>query len=340
MLTLEPPDAGWARGPEPRHLEVIVVGAGRMGREHAEAILSLGDEVVAFLDWDLSRAESAAAQLGGKAAAVGPDLAATIEQFARAETSVVLIASPSALHVDHAQAALSLGLPVLLEKPPWVPGQDPAQLLGLKSHGAVLAVGMSTRFNPGVQAMRSAVRSGSMGTILLASDRVAFTVPPGTLAEWYFDVNQSGGGVLVTNGVHSLDRLGWILDQALHLDKAQLSSEMLKGCENIAVLELSAGQTQVSVTELWAPGPVPPSELFVLGTTGCCWTDAAGNWRVACLEEDASGTRPPGYSELVEQWRAFRGRVVEGDESEVENVLAEIEELVAPMALIEQALRR
>ena len=114
---------------------------------------------------------------------------------------------------------------MLLEKPPWVPGQDPGALLSLESNGAVLAVGMSTRFNPGVQAVRTAVRSGSLGTILLASDRVAFTVPPGTLAEWYFDADQSGGGVLVTNGVHSLDRAGVDpLGQPLKLNKVQLSS--------------------------------------------------------------------------------------------------------------------
>ena len=309
-----------------------------MGREHAEAILSLGDAVVAFLDPDISRAKSAAEELGGEAVAVGPDIAAALERFASVDGAAVLVASPSALHVPHAQAALSLGFPVLLEKPPWVPGQDPRPLLSLKSNGAALAVGMSTRFNPGIQAVRTAVQSGSMGTIMLVSDRVAFTVPPGTLAEWYFDAGQSGGGVLVTNGVHSLDRLAWILGQPLELKTVQLSSEMLGSCENIAVLELSAGQTGVSVVELWGPGPVPQSELVVVGTRGWCWTDAAGNWQLACLDGDDSGTRPPGYSELVEQWRAFRSLTTNGGE-DGGSVLAGIEELVAPMQLIEQALR-
>ena len=331
-------EAGSSRGGDSGRLAVVVVGAGRMGREHAEAILSLGDAVVAFLDTDISRAKLAAQELGGEAVAVRADIAAALERFARVDGAAVLVASPSALHLPHAQAALSLGFPVLLEKPPWVPGQDPGALLSLESNGAVLAVGMSTRFNPGVQAVRTAVRSGSLGTILLASDRVAFTVPPGTLAEWYFDADQSGGGVLVTNGVHSLDRLAWILGQPLELNKVQLSSEMLGGCENIAVLELSAGQTGVSVLELWGPGPAPQSELFVLGTRGCCWTDAAGNWQLACLDGDDSGTRPPGYSELVEQWRAFRSLATNGAE-DGDGMLAGIEELVAPMQLIEQALR-
>ena len=79
-----------------------------MGREHAEAILSLGDAVVAFLDTDISRAKSAAEELGGEAVAVGADIAAALERFASVGGAAVLVASPSALHVPHARAALSL----------------------------------------------------------------------------------------------------------------------------------------------------------------------------------------------------------------------------------------
>ncbi len=155
-------------------LEVIVIGAGRMGREHAHAISAAGDEVIAFLDPDLTRAESAAAEIGGEALAAEADLTGPLERLTRRGASAALIASPSVLHLAHAQAAISLGLPVLLEKPPWVPGQDPEPLLAAARQGAVLAVGMTTRFNPGVQAVRNAVRSGALGPLLFASDRVAF----------------------------------------------------------------------------------------------------------------------------------------------------------------------
>ena len=59
-------EAGSSRRRDSGRLAVVVVGAGRMGREHAEAILSLGDAVVAFLDPDISRAELAAEELGGE----------------------------------------------------------------------------------------------------------------------------------------------------------------------------------------------------------------------------------------------------------------------------------
>ena len=316
-------------------LEVIVIGAGRMGREHAHAISAAGDEVIAFLDPDLTRAESAAAEIGGEALAAEADLTGPLERLTRRGASAALIASPSVLHLAHAQAAISLGLPVLLEKPPWVPGQDPEPLLAAARQGAVLAVGMTTRFNPGVQAVRNAVRSGALGPLLFASDRVAFTLGPGDLGDWYFDVRRSGGGVLVTNGVHSLDRLGWILGETLVLRSVRLSSGLFRSCEDTALLELSADGATVQVTELWGPGPVPPSELLVIGPRGSCWTDSEGNWRRSSVEGSRSEDRPLGYSEILEQWRAFRDLVLEGRRS---SVLPGIEELWAPMQLLEQAV--
>lgn len=308
-----------------------------MGREHAAAVLSAGDRITAFLDADLGAAESAARDYGGVAARATSDLGRGLERFVGVGASALVVASPSALHLPHAEAALSFGLPVLIEKPPWIPSQSPLPLLRASRGGALVAVGMTTRFNPGVRAIREAVRAGVLGELLVASDRVAFTIAPGDLGDWYFDAHQSGGGVLVTNGVHSLDRLRWILGQELSLRRARLTSDMLSSCEDTAVLECSAGDTTVSVVELWGPGPLPPSELLVLGTRGCCWSDASGRWRLSSVDGSSSGGRPEGWSETVAQWRAFRALVLDGLR---DGALASIEDLLASMSLLEEAMQR
>jgi predicted dehydrogenase len=321
----------------PGGLRVVVVGAGRMGREQARAVTAAGDQVIAFVDPDVARAETAAAELAGEGVSVGTNVVGVLESPIGEQASAVVIASPSALHLAHTQAALAYGLPVLLEKPPWVPGQDAGPLLTARRDGAVIAVGMSTRFNPGIQAVRQAVRSGSLGQVFLLSDRVAFTLAPGDLAEWYFDVQRSGGGVLVTNGVHSLDRVAWILGEALVLRSARLSSRLLTSCEDTAVLDLSAGGVPVHVTELWGPGPVPPSELTVIGSHGTCWTDAEGNWRLSSHDSSASGGRPTGYSELAAQWLSFRALVLEG---RGDDTMPQVDELKPTMELLAQVLDR
>jgi len=95
-------------------LRLAVVGAGRMGRFHAEKIAALAAQtgevaLVAVADLHLSRAQSVALPLGARACRDAR------EAFAGAQAAVV--AAPTAVHAELAQAALCAGLDVLVEKP-------------------------------------------------------------------------------------------------------------------------------------------------------------------------------------------------------------------------------
>jgi len=95
-------------------LRLAVVGAGRMGRFHAEKIAALAAQtgevaLVAVADLHLSRAQSVALPLGARACRDAR------EAFAGAQAAVV--AAPTAVHAELAQSALCAGLDVLVEKP-------------------------------------------------------------------------------------------------------------------------------------------------------------------------------------------------------------------------------
>lgn len=319
-------------------LGAVVIGAGRMGREHALAVTAAGDEVLLVVDPDLNRATTLASEFRARAVGLDGDLGEVLGDVGvPASRTPVIIASPSAMHLDQASVALRLGFPVLLEKPPWVPGQDVANLVAEADRG-VLAVGMTTRFAPGVQALREAVRRGELGRVEWLSDVVAFTVDPVVpLPSWYLDPLRSGGGVLVTNGVHSLDRVAWILGSALALEDVRLSSEFLGTCEDTAFLRLDGGGPCVTVTEIWGPGPVPPSQILIVGTRGTAWADSAGNWTVASMSGSSAGAPLPGHLNLQAQWRSFRDVVTRGT---WDDVLPRVRELLPSMALLEQALAR
>ena len=332
-------------------LRVVVVGAGRMGCEHAEALRLCGDRVVGVVDTDPARARAVSRRFEarpGVLAPVGPRprarprdreaLAVVLEPYRSEGASAVVVASPTDSHMSDTLTAVDLGFHVLVEKPPWLPGEDPGQLLArvASAGSSQVAIGMSTRFNPGIRALYDVVARGLLGSILAASDRVAFTLVQGDLAEWYLDPAISGGGVVVTNGVHSLDRMAWLLGTRLDLVSSRRSGEYLKSCDDVAVLELTAGKTSVQVVQIWSPGPVPPSELVVVGTAGSFWADAAGNWRQSSLVENGEGQRPAGYQELVAQWAAFRSLVLDGRR---DPALAAPADLVATMDLLREAMR-
>ena len=266
-------------------LNVVIIGAGRMGREHAAAATAAGDKVIAVLDPDIARAGALAGEHGA-VVATAVALGDTLDALAHGDGDMaVIVASPSAFHLDHALVAIGRGASVLVEKPPWVPGQDPAPLLSAASNSSALtAVGMTTRFSPGVQALRRAVRSGQLGSVMWVSDLVAFSLAGDSgLPAWYFEPGLSGGGVLVTNGVHSIDRVSWVLGEPLVLETARKSSGWLHDCEDTASLMLRAGGAAVSITELWSLGPSRPLS---------CWSSATGAVRGRMLR--ATGRYPRG----------------------------------------------
>lgn len=126
-------------------LRMAVVGAGRMGRFHAEKIAALAAQtgelaLVAVADLHLERAQAVALPLGARACRD------TREAFADAQAAVV--AAPTAVHAELAQAALCAGLDVLVEKPIAATLPEAEQMAAIaRAQGRVLQVGHVEWFN-------------------------------------------------------------------------------------------------------------------------------------------------------------------------------------------------
>ncbi|MFH1110695.1 MAG: Gfo/Idh/MocA family oxidoreductase [Planctomycetota bacterium] len=128
-------------------LKVAVVGVGHMGRNHARIYAELdGCELVGVVDKDLDRARQVAGQHGGQA----------VSRFADLTTSVdaASVAVPTVYHAEVAIPLLERGIAVLVEKPLAPDAVSARQLVeAARTHGCLLQVGHSERFNPVVQAM-------------------------------------------------------------------------------------------------------------------------------------------------------------------------------------------
>jgi predicted dehydrogenase len=93
-------------------LSVVVVGAGLMGRWHADAAVRAGGRVAAVVDRDLARAQSLAARFS--AAIATNQLSAAL---AGRKIDVVHLCTPLATHESLASEAMEAGCHVLVEKP-------------------------------------------------------------------------------------------------------------------------------------------------------------------------------------------------------------------------------
>lgn len=281
---------------------VLVVGAGVIGHRHMQAATTFGERISAVVDGDRARAEAAAAHYGAQ------PFASLTEALAGSEADVVVIATPSTQHQAQSIEALASGAQVLVEKPHRVPADDPTQLAAaVAGSTGRYAVGMTTRHWPGVRAVASAVATGELGSVLSYTDRMHFPLAPDDLAPWYFDRAVSGGGVLLTNGVHAIDRARAILAADLRVVTSRLVTVFPShGVEDSAELRLvTPDGIPVDLSMLWSPALPHFTGLTITGTDGFAHVDMDGSWLIHGSAGERAGGAVTEQEPFDLQWASF-----------------------------------
>ena len=133
-----------------RTIDVAVVGVGRMGRHHARTYRQMaGVNLAAVVDTDTDRAAEIADEFGC------PYYGDTDELLTRAPSvRAVSVAVPTVHHQAVAAPLLERRIACLVEKP-LAPTMRQAKALAdvAETHGAILQVGHTERFNPAVRAV-------------------------------------------------------------------------------------------------------------------------------------------------------------------------------------------
>ncbi|WP_236594961.1 Gfo/Idh/MocA family oxidoreductase [Saccharothrix sp. 6-C] len=151
---------------------MAVVGAGFMGRVHAEAARRAGAAVVAAVASTPGGADHAAETVGAERGY--PDLASLL---AEAGADVVHVCTPNVRHAEAVEAALAAGAHVVCEKPLAVGAAQAEGLVDAAvAAGLVAAVPFVYRFHPMVRELRARLASGQAG--------VVSTVSGGYLQDW------------------------------------------------------------------------------------------------------------------------------------------------------------
>lgn len=179
-------------------LRVAVVGAGRMGRRHAENLCAGPRSAVS---WIVDPAPEAAAL----AQRLGAHWAPGLEVLTAADIDAVVIATPSPLHAAAVEAALEAGHPVFCEKP-LLPGLEATRTLAarIEASGRYFQIGFMRRYDPAYAEARRAVAAGELGNLrhLLLISRDALPPPEAYLAV--------SGGIFTDLGIHDIDLLRWL----------------------------------------------------------------------------------------------------------------------------------
>jgi predicted dehydrogenase len=193
-----------------RAVPIAIVGAGAVTESaHLPAALRCPVvQLVALVDTNIENAKGLRHKYALDCEIAG-DLADVITKVGG-----VVIATPPQSHFALAALALSHDVPVLIEKPMTIHYAEAVELCELaECRGKFVAVGYKSRYYPSVILLKQLLESNFFGEIC------GFHYESGSIGGWTpvsgynLDRTAAGGGELISNGTHFIDRtLYWFGD--------------------------------------------------------------------------------------------------------------------------------
>jgi predicted dehydrogenase len=178
-----------------RRLRAAIVGYGKMGRIRHKAMEQHGGfEVVAVCDTQIDP--------GATVPMVVDPLA--VYDF---DPDVVVCSTPNMLIPDVVCGALERGKHVFSEKPPGRGSKDVLRMRAAeaKAGDRILKFGFNHRFHDAIDDAKRLIDSGAMGELYFLRGIYGKAGGLNYAANWRNDPEQSGGGILIDQGIHMLD---------------------------------------------------------------------------------------------------------------------------------------
>ena len=192
-------------------LRTALVGCGKVGQIHAEALRSLPEShFIAVCDSGSERATDFAERYGTRPYT-------DVKTMLHTEgVQAVVICTPHPVHAQPAIFAAEAGAHVLVEKPLAANLRDcDAMLAAARKAGIKLGVVSQRRLYEPVVRMKAAIKAGDIGDPVLGvftmhswRDRAYYASDP-----WRGKWATEGGGVLVNQSPHHLDLLQWFMGE-------------------------------------------------------------------------------------------------------------------------------
>ncbi len=260
---------------------VAVVGMGRVGRTHIDAIALNPDiaRLAAVIDADESRARAAAEETGTKY------YLSVDEALTDPEIQAVVICLPHNLHQPIAMQAMETGRHVLVEKPMATGLADAREMVDrAKANKLVLQAGQDLRFLDSMQEAKRRVMNGDIGKVfnILFVMAEAFTLTPApgrfTTPPWWQDVKKTGGLCFPMMGSHTVDIILWLFEGKkpvrVYSEAASINPE-LEGMDEV-IITIRFDDGAMATNHLSLNTMPARNDLLIVGTEGRIQINIAG----------------------------------------------------------------
>jgi UDP-N-acetyl-2-amino-2-deoxyglucuronate dehydrogenase len=182
----------------------------------------------------------------------------------------VLILTPPNTHLDLVERFAAAGKHILLEKPLEITLERAERLVSL-CKDITLGVVLQHRFRPAAAKLHDIVAGGRLGQLVSASASI-----PNWRPQSYYDQPgrgtkaRDGGGVLLTQGIHTLDLLCWYAGEALEAKSLWTTTPVHRmETEDLACAALRFSSGALGVVHATTTAyPGHPERIELIGTKG------------------------------------------------------------------------
>lgn len=263
---------------ENRIISFGLVGAGRIAQTYVEAFQATSlAKLVAVTD---TRPEAAAAIAETYKVTAVPDIASMAEM----EIDAVVIATPPFTHCELSLFFLEKGISVLCEKPVSSRVSEAKAIRdAAHAHGCLFTMASKFRYVEDVVRAKGIFTSGILGQVILFENCFAGRVDMST--RWNADRTQSGGGVLIDNGTHSVDIMRYFLGALGEVQVTEAPrSQRLNVEETIQMNVRSRSGVLATCNLSWSLTNVSDHFIEIFGTEG---TLRVG-WKESFFQQEGS----------------------------------------------------
>lgn len=255
--------------------KVALLGAGFIADIHIESYHRFvpDAEVVAVYTRDPKRARAFARKHG--LARAFTDLQAAITDSG---CDVVDVCLPNFLHHRAVVAAARAGKHVILEKPLALNLAEADEMIAAcRAANVQLCYAEELCFAPKYERVRKLVNEGAVGRIFQMRQCEKHSGPH---SDWFYDINQSGGGAIMDMGCHGIAWFRWMLggrprvvSVQAHLQTGLIHGQRTRAEENsLVTVEFEGGAVGVAENS-WAKHGGMDDRVEVYGTGGVIYAD-------------------------------------------------------------------
>jgi predicted dehydrogenase len=190
-----------------RNLNFAVIGLGKLGLLHAALVNALpGSRLAAVVDTSSFVLDALRSHVND--VRTYSDYTALLKDGG---IDAVAIATPTHLHVPIAVHCVDAGLHVFIEKPLSISAAQAQPLLqALRGRPVANAVGYMGRHIDTFRKAKEIVSTGALGRLQMLRSSMYIGQLFRTGKGWRYDKASSGGGVLITQNAHVVDKLLWM----------------------------------------------------------------------------------------------------------------------------------